>query len=399
MRETNNQPTIVVFSDHLLYPSETFIRTQAQALRTFQAVFAGSRRVPGLNLPDERTYTISRGNLSGRVNEVIFKLFGRARNLAQKLAELNPVLVHAHHGPNGLRALPLAKELKLPLIVTFHGSDVTATNLRFRETYFGHRQYMAHKEELQRNGALFIAVSQFIRRKLLSQGFPDDRTTVHYTGVDTKVFQPANTESEPVILFVGRLTERKGTQFLIRAAGEVQKQLPAVELVIVGDGPLRTDLEKEAREKLRRFRFVGVLGPDEVRQWFNRASVFCAPSVKTYSGEEEAFGMVYAEAQAMSKPVVAFDSGGISEVVSHGHTGFLAPERDWQALATYLLMLLKDIDLRKQFGRAGRERIIAEFDLEKRTAILEAIYSKVSGIEVLPPKCADSGSHRVLSCY
>jgi colanic acid/amylovoran biosynthesis glycosyltransferase len=397
--KSNRGPTVVVFNDHLLYPSETFIRNQAQALARFKAVFAGSRKVPGLNLPDEHTYTINQGNLSGRVNELIFKLFGRAPNLVKKLAELNPVLVHAHHGPNGLRALPLAKKLKLPIIVTFHGSDATATNLRFRETYFGHHQYLRHKEELQRDGALFIAVSQFVRRKLLAQGFPDYKTIVHYTGVDTKVFQPASTEFEPIILFVGRLTEQKGAQFLIRATAEIQKQLPAVELVLIGDGDLRTDLEKEAKETLRRYRFLGVRGPDEVRQWFNRASVFCAPSVKTYSGQEEAIGMVYAEAQAMSKPVVAFDSGGISEVVSHGHTGFLAPERDWQALATYLSMLLRDIDLRKQLGRAGRERMIAEFDLEKRTAILEAIYSKVSGTEVLLPKRASSSSHGALSCY
>jgi colanic acid/amylovoran biosynthesis glycosyltransferase len=376
---TNLQPTVVVFCDHLLYPSETFIRAQAQALRRFTPVYAGSRRVPGLNLPMDSTYTISEGNLAGRIREVFFKLFGFAPSFARRLRELNPVVLHAHYGANGLRALPLAEKLGIPLIATFHGGDATATDLRFQEVAFGHRRYLAKKEKLQKKGALFLAVSEFIRRKLLAQGFPDEKVVVHYTGVDTKLFQLASTERDPVILFVGRLVERKGAEFLIRAAAEVQKDLPSVELVLIGEGPLRADLEREAKKSLRRYRFLGVRSPEEVRQWMSRASVFCGPSVRLRSGEEEAFGMVYAEAQAMGKPVVAFESGGISEVVLHGHTGFLAPERDWRALAEYLSVLLRDAELRKRFGLAGRERVVLEFDLEKRTEVLEKIYAKVSG--------------------
>jgi colanic acid/amylovoran biosynthesis glycosyltransferase len=381
---TNGKPTVVVFSDHLLYPSETFIRAQAQALRRFVPVYAGSRRVPGLELPKECTYTISQGDLAGRLHEVMFKLFGSAPNLSKRLAELKPVLVHAHHGSNGLRALPLAGNLGVPLIVTFHGSDATATDLRYQKAHFGHRRYLAKKETVQRKAALFLAVSEFIRRKLLAQGFPDEKIVVHYTGVDTTVFRPASTERDPVILFVGRLVERKGAEYLIRAAAELQGELPEAELVLIGDGPLRANLEKEAKISLRRYRFLGVRSPEEVREWMNRASVFCGPSIRLRSGEEEAFGMVYAEAQAMGKPVVAFDSGGISEVVCHGRTGFLAPERDWRALAKHLSVLLKDADLRKRFGLAGRERVILEFDLNQRTKVLETIYNEVSNRKAVP---------------
>ena len=86
--------------------------------------------------------------------------------------------------------------------------------------------------------------------------------------------------------------------------------------------------------------------------------------------------MVCAEAQAVAKPVVAFNSGGISEVVSHGSTGFLAPERDWQALAEYLLLFLQKPELRKQFGLAGREWMLRQFDLVHRTRVLEGIYER-----------------------
>jgi colanic acid/amylovoran biosynthesis glycosyltransferase len=376
------KPRAVVFSDHLLYPSETFIRAQALACSAFEPVFAGSRRVPGLDLPKESTHVISQGDFVGRLHEGAFKLFGFAPRLTRRLGPLNPVLLHAHHGPNGLRVLPLAKRLGIPLIVTFHGADATVFDLTGTKARFGHRRYMAHRDELQKGGALFLAVSQFVRRKLLAQGFPEEKVEVHYTGVDTEKFQPASTEREPLILFVGRLSERKGAEFLIRAAAEVQKEVPGVEVAVIGDGPLRDDLQRQARKSLRRCLFLGLRNQQEVGKWMNRASIFCAPSVKMPSGEEEAFGMVYAEAMAVEKPVVAFNSGGVSEVVSHGKTGFLAPERDWRALAKYLCVLLQDAGLRGKFGAAGRERVIREFDLGQRTRVLETIYARVSGVKI-----------------
>lgn len=373
-----------MFSDHLLYPSETFIRAQTNALSQFEPVYAGSRRVAGLDLPQDRIYTINQGQIKGRLEEFAFKLFGLAPSLAAKLSALNPVLLHAHYAANGVRVLPLARKLRLPLIVTFHGSDATATDLRYYKPNFGHRRYLANKARLQKNGTLFLAVSEFLRRKLLEQGFPAEKIIVHYTGVNTKIFYPASTETSPLILFVGRMVESKGVDFLIRAVTAVQHQLPELELVLVGDGPLRAKFEECARQSLRRYTFLGAQGPEEVRRWMNRASIFCAPSVRAQSGSEEAFGMVYAEAQAVGKPVVAFDSGGVSEVVAHGCTGFLARERDWEALAKYILVLLENAGLRKRFGSAGRQRVLRHFDLEQCTKELEGIYAGVVEQHTLP---------------
>ena len=87
--------------------------------------------------------------------------------------------------------------------------------------------------------------------------------------------------------------------------------------------------------------------------------------------------MVCAEAQAVAKPVVAFDSGGVSEIVSHAKTGFLAAEGDWQGLGEYLYVLLQNAKLREQFGLSGRERVLRQFNLEHRTRVLEGIYARV----------------------
>jgi len=369
-----SRPRVIIFSDHLLYPSETFIHAQASALADYEPAFAGARRVAGLDLREQRVHVINRGSFNGRIQELGFKLFGRAPALVRQLQSLKPVLLHAHYGPNGLRALPLASNLNVPMVVTFHGSDATITDLRYQKTHLGFRLYLAKKAKLRNSGASFLAVSRFIRKKLLEQGFLDERVIVQYTGVDTKRFQPESTERAPLILFVGRLEESKGAEFAIRAATEVQKELPLAELVLIGDGSLRSHLEEIARQSLRHFRFLGVRSSEEVRDWMNRASVVCVPSVRRRSGEEEAFGMVCAEAQAVGKPVVAFSSGGIPEVVCHAKTGFLAPERDWRALAEYMVQLLRDSELRLRFGRSGREWILRHFDLEQCTRQLEKVY-------------------------
>jgi colanic acid/amylovoran biosynthesis glycosyltransferase len=375
------KPNVVIFCDHLLYPSETFIQAQAGALSEYEPVFAGSRRVAGLELPKERVYTLNRGSLSGKIHELRFKILGSAPAMVRQLRALCPVLLHAHYGPNGLRALPLASRLRVPLIVTFHGSDITITDLRYQKTYLGFRHYFANKEKLKKSNAVFLAVSKFVQRKLLEQGFPSEKIFVQYTGVDTRKFKPASTEDRPIILFVGRMVEFKGPEFLIRAASEVQRQFPAAEVVLIGDGPLRKDLEGLAKQSLRRCSFLGVRAAEEVRDWMNRASMLCMPSVTTRSGEAEGFGMVCAEAQAVGKPVVAFSCGGIQEIISHGVTGFLAPERDWRALARNLVTLLQNAELRERFGRSGREAILRQFDLERCTRQLEGVYGMVVNAE------------------
>jgi glycosyltransferase involved in cell wall biosynthesis len=378
------KPKVIIFSDHLLYPSETFIKAQASALCEYEPVYVGSRRVAGLELPQEKVYTVNPGGLLGKFHELRFKIVGSAPAMVKRLRALRPVLLHAHFGPNGLRALPLANALRLPMITTFHGGDVTTTDLRHQKTYLGFRYYLANKGRLKRSNALFLAVSKFLRRKLLEQGFPAERVLVAYTGVDTKKFRPASTEDRPIILFVGRLVEFKGAEFLIKAASEVQRQFPAVELVLIGDGPLRNDLERLAKQSLRRYRFLGLRTYEEVCNWMNRASVLCMPSVTLRSGEAEGFGMVCAETQAVGKPVVAFASGGISEIISHGNTGFLAAERDWQTLAGYLMTLLQSAELRERFGRAARELMVRQFDLERCTRQLESVYGMVLGAHTAP---------------
>jgi colanic acid/amylovoran biosynthesis glycosyltransferase len=370
-------PTVVIYRDYLLDRSETFIRSQAAALTDFHVAFAGSRRIDGLDLAPSPVYTVNGGGVLGHARELRFKLFGNAPTLVKQLRAVKPILVHAHFGSDGFRALRLAQQLNIPLIVTFHGSDATMVDATDRDAYYGHRRYLANKRQLQDGASLCIAVSGFIARQLVEQQFPPEKVIVHYIGVDTELFKPRLGETGLTVVFVGRLVEVKGLRYLIAAMAEVQREWPAAELVVIGDGPLRQDLEREARHNLRHYRFLGYQDQRSVCDWIDQAAVFCVPSVTAPSGAKEGFGIVFAEAQSLAKPVVSFASGGIPEAVKHGETGLLAPEGDWRQLARYLSLLIGDQQLRGKFGTAGRRMVQQLFDIRRQSRKLEGIYKTI----------------------
>ena len=373
-----SQPAVIIYRDWLLEPSETFVLGQAEALRGFTPHYVGSRFKKGLVTPEERTLVLNRGGLMGWAREVPYKLAGFAPTLFHRLQKLNPVLIHAHFGIGGTLALPLKRVLKVPMLVTYHGYEELISDELARRSYFSHRVYVRRKEQLKREARLFIAVSNYSKENLLKQGFPPDKIVVHYIGIDTDAFQPdPAVPREPVVLFVARLVEKKGCEYLIRAMSKVQAVRPDVELVVIGDGKLRPSLERLAQEKLQRYRFLGVQAPESVRAWMNRAKVFSVPSIVAKSGDAEGFGMVFAEAQAMGLPVVSFASGAIPEAVAHGEVGFLVAERDWEELAKHILLLLEDDNLWHRFSEFGPRRVRALFDLQKQTGVLEEIYEQV----------------------
>lgn len=376
-------PNVAIFSSLLLPPSQTFVRVESEALQRFKPYYVGSRRVAGINLPPDRTLVVNQGGIGGKLVETAFKLSGFAPQFYQQVRQLNPVLIHAQFGLSGALALPLARSMQVPLLVQFRGADATLKDEHIRYASLNHWLYLRRREVLKKQSRLFLAVSQFIQEKLLEQGFPPEKILVHYSGINPADFCPdPDLPREPVVLFVGRLTEKKGCEYLIQAMARVQAERPDVELVVIGEGPLRTQLEGQASKLLRRYRFLGVQSPEVVRSWMNRASVFSVPSVVAQSGDTEGFGMVFAEAQAMNLPVVSCASGGIPEAVIHGETGFLTAERNVEDLAAFCLKLLQDGDLWQRFSQRGREHVKSNFDQAKQTRALESIYQSVLNREI-----------------
>jgi colanic acid/amylovoran biosynthesis glycosyltransferase len=365
--------SVIIYRDRLLPLSETFIQSQARQLSAFQAIYAGCRRVPGLDLRDKPVVVLKQGPV-GRAEELIFKTTGWSPSLYSQLQQYRPVILHAHFGPDGTTALPLAQKLNIPLLVTFHGFDANLNEQAFLRSRWG-RRYLRRRNALKQGASMFIAVSQFIAGKLLRQGFPQDKVQVHYIGVDTDHFrpEPATSRTETV-LFVGRLVEKKGCEYLIRAMHPIQRAMPDVELVIIGDGPLRNSLELQAKSSLRRYRFLGSQSAGEVQKWMQTARVLCLPSIVAASGDAEGLPITLLEAQSSGLPVVAFSSAGIPEALKHNETGYLTPEKNSSLLSEHLASILLNQDTWQAFSLAGRERMRKMFDLKLQTAKLEKIY-------------------------
>jgi colanic acid/amylovoran biosynthesis glycosyltransferase len=283
---------------------------------------------------------------------------------------LRPDLIHAHFASGGKTLLPLHKGWRRPLIVTLHGgSDVPIQ-----------KPQMGIYKELADKATLFLCVSDFIRRQAVEAGFPPEKLVVHYIGIDRTLFlPPAQVTRTDSVLFVGRLVEMKGGEYLLRAMRTVQATMPTSELTIVGEGPLRSELEGLAAELQVKCRFLGVQPPATIRQMLQSSRLLCLPSVTTSAGDREGLPTVLLEAQAMGVPVVSTFHSGIPEAVADGVTGILVPERDCEQLATALLRLLEDQELWQRFHLATQEHIDEHFDLRKQTELLEDIYAEQIG--------------------
>jgi glycosyltransferase involved in cell wall biosynthesis len=380
----SQRPKIIIWCGRVLSRSETFVVGQSSSLERFMPHFAGCQSAdPESLIPANDCFLANRG-AAGKVRETIFKLTGVAPRLKRQIEKLRPALIHAHHGVSGALALPLARSLRIPLVVTFHGADATTRATRSRFTSVAGWALHRREQWLKDGPALIIAVSQFIKRKLLAAGYPDDKVVVHHIGVNTDKFRadPAVVR-EPVVLFVGRLVEKKGTEYLLRAMDQVQMTLPNVQLVIAGDGPLRASLQPLAA-RLRRCTFLGMQSHDVVKGWMNRASMLVAPSVTAASGDSEGLPTVIVEAQAMGLPVVATDHAGNTEAVTDGRTGLIAAERDVETLAKHIVRLSTDTVLWARLSHDARLQTEREFDIRRQTRVLEGLYEEALARSAAP---------------
>ena len=360
------RPAVVIYRAPLFNASETFVRAHVEALTRYRPLLAGLEDKGHVPPALRDALFVPRGAFARTAARL-----GATGALARRLRAEHPRLVHAHFGPDGLAALPLARRLGVPLVVTLHGYDVSRTDARlWLSGRLSWMRYAAGRARLARGAALFLAVSEAVRQAAVARGFPAERTRTHHLGIDLTRFVVGREREPDLVLHVGRLVEKKGTAVLLDALA----RLPNARLVIVGDGPERGALERQAAPLGPRVRFLGNLPPAEVAQWMQRAALLAAPSVTARDGDAEGLPTVIVEAAACGLPTVATHHSGIPEAIDDGTSGFLVPERDAEALAARIALLLESGERRAQMGAAARAWAEQRFDLAQQTAKLEAIY-------------------------
>ncbi len=378
------QRTILAFWNQPFALSETFVYNQVARLSRYEVAILGAKLPPPPRIEptNQPMYLINRLDAAGWWRELVFKGLGRVPNdLWQWLQRIQPSLIHAHFAPYGAIALPLARQTRLPLLVSVHGTDVSMNDAAiWRSSYMAHRFYLLRRRALAHQVSRVITQSDFLSQIVTARhGVPAEKVVCIRYGIDLSRFRPALQCSEwGHILYVGRLIERKGLPFLIEALARLRGRFPDLRLTVIGDGPMRADYEAQAHHLLGdRVTFLGAQSSAVVHSYLERAYAFCMPSITMPTGEAESLGVVFLESMAMQVPPVSFRSGGIPEVIVHGQTGFLAEERNVAELSYYLGLLLDQRNLRNSLGEQGRRWVEQEFDLVKQNQKLEDLYDEI----------------------
>ncbi|MBD2336545.1 colanic acid biosynthesis glycosyltransferase WcaL [Calothrix sp. FACHB-156] len=268
------------------------------------------------------------------------------------------------------------------LITTFRGIDISK---------YVQENGVNVYEQLFREGEFFLANCKFFGDRAINLGCNPDKMVVHGSGLDcTKfAFKPRYfpVDGKVQIATTGRLVEKKGIEYAIRAVAKIAEIHPHIEYKIIGDGELKQHFEQLIAE-LNIGHIVKLLGwkqQKEIVEILDNAHIFIAPSVTAADGNQDAPVNTLKEAMAMGLPVISTVHGGIPELVADGVSGFLVPERDADAIASKLSYLIEHPQLWVKMGKAGRACVEEKYDMNKLNDELVAIYQQMLKPE-LPPQ-------------
>jgi glycosyltransferase involved in cell wall biosynthesis len=283
---------------------------------------------------------------SARVTMLGF-LGAEFRSAVRARREFEPDLVHAHWWfPNGLVGTWLSRMSHKPLVTTLHGTDVRlARSVAFSRPAFRH---------VINHSAAVTAVSRWLANEAQSV-VSSPAPIVAPMPVATELFSPGGERHDNRLLFVGRLNKQKGIELLLHALARIPNRELAHD--VVGDGDDREPLQglAQALGISERVRWHGALPQPRLVDFYRRATALVVPSV------DEGLGLVAVEAQLCETPVVAFDSGGLPDIIQHDRTGVLVNDVDAGALAAALVSLLERDDRGASLGAAARLHALATF--------------------------------------
>ena len=280
-------------------------------------------------------------------------------------------LLHAHQAlPDGALAQRLAADLGVPFVVTVHGADV------YQHLRMGGATARRTRAVLGAAGAVMANSSAVAR--LLTDVVPGERLHVVLNGTTGlgRAVEPAADylPGEPLVLAVGYLIERKGLRELVAAAGLLRRRGRPIQLVLVGDGPLKAALQEQAAAEgvADSVHFLGRVPHARVLQLMARADLFALPSW------DEAFGLVYTEAMAQGTPVLAGKGEGPEDFLTDGVSGYLVPVRDPEALAGIIAGVVDDPRAASEVGEAGRTAALA-LSWQRNARLTRDVYRTVVG--------------------
>lgn len=368
---------VIIFS--LLTPKETTVSETAQSLAetTTYAPFISEdiltaqwyylRRQPVRYLRRLRDIVVHhRGSLLALLKNLV--LFPKSVYLARLCEALGVQHVHAHFA-----GLPMS------------AADTVATMSNVTISMTIHASYDLREPALadQVQRANFVVVNsqrnyEYLQRLLPSLDYEQIRLI--RTGIHLSAFRELNEFSceGPLILAIGRLIEFKGFKFLLEACRLLNGRGVSFSCEIVGDGPCRQVLEALRRNwELTNVRLIGAVPHQAIPSCLQRAWLLVQPSTVTVEGLSDGLPSCIIEAMATGRPVISTNVSGIPEVVRHGETGLIVPQKDSEALADAINRLLSDDRLRHEMGKRAQQLVSQEFDIHSTTKQLRYAFECV----------------------
>jgi len=288
-------------------------------------------------------------------------------------------LIHAHWVvPQGIVTGIARWFVRIPVVLTVHGGDIFA----FRGVIGTSLKRFALTKS-----SVCTANSVFTREQIL-ETCRHTSVSVVPMGVDVSAFHPDKKDpllrdrlgiQGEMILFVGRLVEKKGAHHLLAAMQQVLERFPTVTLVLVGDGTQRQELELMARRLGidSAVRFLGKLPHEHLPEYYAAADLFVGPSVVDRSGDTEGLGVVFIEAAAAGLAIVGTSVGGISDILIHEITGIAVQPDSPEELASAIERLLRDSDLRQKLGAAARQHALSQFSWGPVAASFSGLFEQI----------------------
>ncbi len=295
-------------------------------------------------------------------------------------------IIHAHFSlpPASLAGLWHAKQKNIPYMLTYHG-DPQANYGSFSRrmsislySVFLHNKLLSCAKVIVSPSEYYIDESRFL-------GKYRDKIAVIPNGINVKDFDTQCSKEEckeklglpldkKILLFFGYLSPYKGPDILVRAMPKILKNVPDTELVFVGKGVMRDELEMLSKRlgAEKNVKFAGFVKGSSKPFYYKAADVFVLPSIMS----TESFGIVNLEAMACGVPIVASKIGGIPDVVKDGENGLLVPPKDSDRLASAIIYLLENEDIMKKMGDNGKDKV-KDYSWKRVAEETEKIYKEI----------------------
>lgn len=346
--------------------SETFIQAQKERLKG--TVFYYYDGFMPTKLEGFDNFIIKNAGLKKKLGLIGTDILAQSFSNSLKKHKIDIVL--AHYGPTGEAVAEVCKQLKIPLVVHFHGYDASITSVINVNNRYKHVFEIA---------SYVIAVSKDMQIQLKQLGCPESKIIYNPCAPDDRFIEIMPKFTKQQFVSIGRFTDKKAPYLTILAFNEVLKKHPHANLLMAGEGPLLNTCKNlvELYKLSDNITFLGVITQDEFRIILIESLAFVQHSITADNGDKEGTPVAILEASGAGLPVIATNHAGIPDVILHKETGILVAEKDAEGMTDAMLELLKNPDYAKELGAKGKLRIKTYYNMINHINTLQNLLKSV----------------------